>query len=354
VTTTTTKKKPATKRPAAKPAATPIHPLSHFIPDASLVDAYIDRAVVGDKTGFEFLDMAYLGTTDQAESAGRASRFNLLIEGPSGSAKTTMVEAWAALHQRPVLTISCHSDIDTDALIGGPGIDTNGNIRQFVPGPLVQFMMYGGAVVWDEQNYASPKKMGRFNSLFDRRRTLMLPEAAGTSWCSTCGLYNDPDRVEQERRALAVAHTTGKGAAKPVLCEHCNQHLHSDFVKAHPEFFVISVQNPGYVGTYEMNEAQRNRYNICMNFDYDPAVESELLWSSKLLEFADNVRSRLGTDVSLPLGTNRLIDFEFIAMTEGIGIACENLVSYFPEEDRAAIRTTLEQYVPEIIKELAD
>lgn len=344
--TTTTRKKPARKSTKSEVST---HPLAHLIPPMSEYESFQDRYVFGDMTDFDYIDMAYNGSESDD---GSTHRYNLLIEGHTGSAKTTLIRAWAAKHQRPLYTISGAGSLDTDVLIGGPGIDANGKIRPFVPGVLVECMIYGAIVMVDERNYIPPKQFGRFNSLYDSRKTIMLPEAAGSGWCATCGLYNDADRIEAARRAVVLAHVTGKGSPTPVECEHCGSSFHSDYVVAHNDFFIVDAQNPGYVGTYETNEAARNRYQCVLEYNYSPTVEAGMLWSSKLIEFAENLRSRLGTDVSVPLGTNRLLDFEQIALNTGFEVACENLIMYFPSQDRPHIRQTLEQYAPEIMQQI--
>jgi len=349
----TTGAKSTAKSMSRKPKAPVhhVHPLAHLIPAMSEFESFQDRFLFGSMTDFDYLDMAYEGTEVGSEDSTRTMRYNLLIEGHTGSAKTSLIRAWCAKNQRPLITISGNGSLNTDVLIGGPGFDANGTIRPFVPGILVLGMLYGAVVMVDERNYIPPKQFGRFNSMYDSRRTLMLPEAAGSGWCATCGLYNDANRIEEAQRKLILSHINGDGATE-VLCEHCGNQFHSDFVVAHKDFFVVDAQNPGYVGTYETNEAARNRYHLILQYDYSEVVESQMLWSTKLIEFASGIRARFGTDINVPLGTNRLLDFESIAINSGFDIACENLVAYFPEEDRGPVRSALGQFASSIREEL--
>lgn len=345
-TTTTASKARRTKAPA--PTTNTTHPLAHLIPAKEVyLDGYVHRLIRG-VVDFDYLDQVWEGTGTFA--------YNLLIEGPTGAAKTSLIYAWCAAREIPLLPISGFKSIDMEQLIGGPGF-FNGQLRGFVPGELVQAMQYGAVVLFDEKNYIPQKAMGRFNSLTDRRKTLEVKEASGSGWCATCGLYNDPEVIEKAQSAVILKHIGKRKAAAPApKCSHCGEPFQSSIVTAIAgKFMVVATQNPGYEGVYEDNEAQRNRWDEVVKFDYDDEVEKNLLWSPSLMSLASQIRSRYGTDFRTPLGTNRLIHFEQVALNEalGLGFACEGLIDYFQPDEQPAIKELLELHITNIEADLS-
>jgi hypothetical protein len=347
--TTTTTSRKATKRSASTPAAAPVHPLASLIPDpATYLDGYVHRTIRG-VNDFDYMDQVWEGDGNAA--------YNLLIEGPTGAAKTSLCYAWAASRGIPLLPISGTKAIDMEQLVGGPGI-IGSELKSFVPGVLVQAMQYGALVLLDEKNYIPQKAMGRLNSLLDRRKSLEVKEAEGSGWCASCGLYNDVEAIAKAQEAVILHHLgKRKAAAKPPVCKHCGEVYQSTIVTALAgKFMVVATQNPGYEGVYDDNEAQRNRFHEVVTFDYDVEVEKDLLWSDGLMALAAAIRGRYGMDFETPLGTNRLMHFEAVALNEklGIGFACEGLVDYFQPSERAAVKELLEMHLSQIEAELAE
>lgn len=345
------KRPPRTTEPELDPVD--MHPLSYLIPPISAYETYSDRQLFGDVNDLTWLEAAWDGYEVQD---GTIRRPNVLVEGPTGAAKSSVLRAFCALHRIPLLTISGYAGVDLDALIGGPGMAPDGTIKMFVPGPLTLALIYGRCVIEvDEMNYIPPKELGRFNSLFDARRSLSIPEAVGTGFCTSCSLFNDPKRIEEER-AQAILAWLGKGkGGDRILCEHCGEVFNDAVVIAKPDILAYATQNPGYEGTFPINEAMRNRFSFIMEWGYNSDAERQLLWSEALVEFAGDIRSRYGTDFVTPLGTNRLMEFEAVALSSlGFGPASEMLINSFAPDERDAVRRVLEQYAPQIIAQLAE
>ena len=162
-----------------------------------------------------------------------------------------------------------------------------------------------------------PKIAACLHGLLDKRRTIDIPEAAGSEYPTE--------------------------------------------IKAHPDTFVVAAMNPNYAGTRPLNEAFRNRFAIKLDWGYNEDVESELLASASLLEMAGSIRTRADAGEISPIPTNILIEFEDICDTfgtahgaeAGFNFAVDNLLnSYEDEIERRIVVELFEIYKPRILGEL--
>jgi nitric oxide reductase NorQ protein len=317
------------------------HPLEALIPDPSYVDAYVGRQIGG------------VDDVDLLESA-MAHKHNVLIEGPTGVAKTTMVYAYAAKKRLPLVNIACNGGLDADSTIGGPMPNPDRSITPFVPGDLTLAVMFGGIAYFDEINMMPPRIAAAFHGLTDSRRVLTVKEAAGSGWCGFCSLYNDPAKKKGEYESNLLATMKGE-ASTPILCDHCGETFSSTRVVAHKNFLVVGAYNPGYEGTFPLNEAFKNRFAFVIDFGYNQDVEKDLLYSSTLIDVANQLRARVSAgDLRTPVGTNKLMEFEELALDDalGFGFACENFLAYFHPDERQAVREVLSLYAAQIETEV--
>lgn len=343
--TTTPAKKIVKKASVPKPkplTRADWHPLAALIPNR---EYYVNK--------YEGREVSGLADVDILKHA-MSLRHNVLIEGPTGAAKTTMVYTFAAMHDLPLVNIPCNSGLEADSLIGGPLPNADGSINPFVPGDMTLGCLYGAVLYFDELNMMSPRVSAAFHGMADARRVLTVKEAAGSGWCASCGLYNDAQEKAEQQKEVLLAKNRGE-SVKPVLCDFCKKRFQSTVVKLHDDCFIVGTYNPGYEGTYPLNEAWKNRFGIVMVIDYDREVEERCLYSKSLIEMANDIRSRyLRGDVRSPVGTNKLMEFEEFALDENLGFsfAMENLLSYFHSEERSAIKKVMEEYSNRIYREL--
>ena len=277
------------------------HPLSALIPEAEIFadGNYINRYFDGIKD----IDII---------ARAHAMRHNVLIYGPTGPGKTSSVYAYAAEKQLPVVNVSCNGAAEPSYFIGGwqPNPDNNSTL-DFVAGDVVKAVQYGGIIYLDEVNFLPPKIAAYLHSLLDKRRTLSIPQAQGSSVPS--------------------------------------------LIKAHPDCIVIGAYNPDYEGTRPLNQAFKNRFAFKMHFDYDPTIEDQLLNSSSLLELATKLRDRYQIgDISTPVSTNLLIEFEELNEDEGLGFdyALTNFLSAFSDDERQVVKELLLVYAKNIFNDL--
>ena len=116
---------------------------------------------------------------------------------------------------------------------------------------------------------------------------------------------------------------------------------------AHPETFVVADFNPGYRGTRPLNEAFENRFAVHLNWDYEDAVESQLVTSASLLEMAVSLRERVLTgELSTAIPTNSLMEFEAMATNGSLGyeFAAHNFTGRFSKLEQPVVSEVLAVY----------
>jgi hypothetical protein len=95
-----------------------------------------------------------------------------------------------------------------------------------------------------------------------------------------------------------------------------------------------------YKGTLDLNEAFSNRFPVPIDWNYDREVEAQLCDSTRLLDFADQVRSL--AEIRTPVSTNMLMEFERHVHRYNFAFAAGCLVRHFPTEERSAVARALE------------
>lgn len=277
--------------PVALPALKPgqPHPLVHLIPDEWFFDEYVSRKV-GGVEDLVILDEAY------------EMNHNVILEGPTGSAKTSLIYAWAASREVPVVNIPCNGAAEPRMFAGGWVPTPSGGAR-FVPGDLYIAAGYGGMGYFDEVNMM-PGKIGAYcHGLFDKRRIMTIPDAAGSEWPTS--------------------------------------------LIASGDFFGTGSQNPGYHDTFDLNEAFKNRFAIKLPWDYDENVEMQMINSLNLITFFGDLRKRVndGT-LRTPAPTNLMLEFEQFCERPklGFGFAVENLIAAFHADEREVVREAFKPY----------
>jgi nitric oxide reductase NorQ protein len=121
----------------------------------------------------------YLDWNNALEILDKAYRLGLfvLIIGPKGTGKTTLVRKFANLVNKDLSSINFSLRTRESHLIGTHTVD-NGQIN-FMNGILVRSMTEGNLLYLDELNAAEPDVLLRLDEALDDRRQLVLKESEG-------------------------------------------------------------------------------------------------------------------------------------------------------------------------------
>lgn len=230
--------------------------------------------------------------------------YNVLIEGPTGSGKTSAIRAWCAKQKKRFYSVSSTNGVEPSQLFGryvpNDGDDAATRPVIWQDGPVTDLVRHGGVLLINEVNFLSQRVASALFSLLDFRRQIQLPEH------------------------------------------------HGEVIDAHDELVIFVDMNPGYAGTIELNAAFRNRFQIQLDWDYDEEVERRLVPVAPLLELMDSLRNRIKSgDLEAAMGTNVLIEFDKIARmsTAGYNFAVYNLINHFVEPvHRQSVKNSFQQY----------
>lgn len=245
----------------------------------SYADAYVSRKVHGVED-FDIFDAAL--------SRGQ----NVLLGGDTGAGKTIAVKAWAARRGLRVAQVTGNPQNDAYRIMGKQILD-NGNSR-FQPGLLHELFRHGGVLLLDEVDLNTD---GFLSELFPtlRERVLTLHDSEGET------------------------------------------------LFAHPDFIVIATMNGtrGY-RRRELDAAMKNRFTHIIDWRYDPEVERRLGVVGAVADLAAGIRVQFyQEEITTPVPTNALIDFQNIARDISLDYAIGNFVARFARDEQSAILLTL-------------
>lgn len=168
----------------------------------------------------EIVYLDWNNALDVLEKAYSSGLFVLII-GPKGTGKTTLVRKFAAKMKKPLHSVNFSLRTRESHLVGTHTIE-NGQIN-FAEGVLVKSMREGSMLYLDELNAAEADVLLRLDEALDDRRQLVLKEAEG------------------------------------------------QVIRAAPGWFAIATINPlSHVGTKELPPQLLSRFPVRMRLDYPP------------------------------------------------------------------------------------
>lgn len=261
------------------------------VPESKYADTYVNRKV-GNYKDFEILDKAL------------ARKHNVLIEGDTGTGKTSLAMAYAAHKGLPFYSVSSSRGVDPTQLFGKYIPDGSGGFV-WQDGAVTHMVRHGGVLLINEINFLPEGIASVLFGLLDKRRKIEL-----------------------------VDHK-------------------SEVIYAPDNLLIIADFNEGYRGTRPLNEALRNRFAVQLHFNYDKAIETKLIKSPTLRHIADSIRDRIAAgEFDTPVSTNMLIEFEQIAEDFDIPFAVANFVNHFQVDDRAALKGVFDTSESNLVQEL--
>lgn len=157
-----------------------------MISSASSVSSTTTASSSSNKSNvIEYLD--WNNALDILDKAYRLGLFVLII-GPKGTGKTTLVRKFANLVNKDLSSINFSLRTRESHLIGTHTVD-NGQIN-FMNGILVRSMTEGNLLYLDELNAAEPDVLLRLDEALDDRRQLVLKESEGQTIIAKEGWFS--------------------------------------------------------------------------------------------------------------------------------------------------------------------
>jgi len=99
---------------------------------------------------------------------------NLLLQGPTSSGKTTLIEQVAARTGWETFVVGCHGGLEFQELIGRVTLKPDGSTG-WADGPLIAAMRRGGIFILDEMNFLKPEVAGGLNTVL-QASSYLIPE----------------------------------------------------------------------------------------------------------------------------------------------------------------------------------
>ncbi len=156
-----------------------------MISSASSASPSTTTATANKANVIEYLD--WNNALDILDKAYRLGLFVLII-GPKGTGKTTLVRKFANLINKDLSSINFSLRTRESHLIGTHTVD-NGQIN-FINGILVRSMTEGNLLYLDELNAAEPDVLLRLDEALDDRRQLVLKESEGQTIIAKEGWFS--------------------------------------------------------------------------------------------------------------------------------------------------------------------
>lgn len=254
------------------------------IPDESFLKGYVNRKI-GNRRDFDIFDAAL------------KLKHNVLIEGPTGTGKTSAIMAYAVHKQMPFYSVSSSNGSEPTQLFGKFIVDESNGGFIWQDGPVTDVVRHGGILLLNEMNFLPERVQSVLFGLLDKRRKIELVDHKG------------------------------------------------EVIHAPENFIVFADMNPGYQGTRDLNYALRNRFDTKLSFDYDAHIEMKLVNSKSLRGIAKQLRDQIAQGLyDTPVSTNMLIAFEQMVGEVDLSFAISNFTNSFDIDDRASVKQVFDTW----------
>jgi len=97
----------------------------------------------------------------------------VILTGPTGCGKTTLVETVSSEHRLPLETVVCYHDMTVRDLLGGWTLKDSSSV--WIDGPLTRAVKKGSVLYLDEIDQAPEEILSPLFSVLDHRKILTIP-----------------------------------------------------------------------------------------------------------------------------------------------------------------------------------
>lgn len=219
----------------------------------------------------------------------------LILKGPKGAGKTLNIEQWAHTRKVPFLRKSCTADTSDRQLLGSHTLKSFDE-SFFTLGCLAAAIDVANeagrcVLVLEEINALNEEAQKVVNGIADYRKEVDLPHIGQVFRLAEAvvspvnGKIIELEDLDEYRCSLVVeaeGGTLGLEAKVPIALLRPQVKLGAE-VKAgqvlvdRPQLWVVGTMNPGYGGTYDLNEDFRSRFKFIEVDFMDDATELEIL-----------------------------------------------------------------------------
>lgn len=270
------------------------------VPDESFFTDYVSRVIVKGDASKNSPDMTDFDVFDRAF----AKKQNVLLEGPTGCAKTSAVLAYAAHKSMPFYAIPSNIGIEPSQLFGKFVPMPDGSVA-WVDGPVTSIVRHGGVLLINEVNFMPDRVATVLFGLLDKRRQI-------------------------------------------TLLDH-----NAEVIDADDNLLIVADMNPEYEGTRPLNKAFRNRFAVQLPWGYDEDVEKKLIRSNALRDMATKLRADTDNGgLETPCSTNMLMEFEDNYREVSYDYAAFTFIAHYNADERGAVRLVIDTYRDNIDKDL--
>jgi len=219
---------------------------------------------------------------------------SVLFHGPAGTGKTIACKKVCQAIRIPIMeTVNCTENLDEFIL--GKYIP-QGSEFIFLESYVTKAVRFGGAVVFEEINFAKPQYLAFLNSLLDDNGFIRLDSG--------------------------------------------------EIVKRHKNFRFFATMNIGYFGTKELNQALFNRFNAVVELPALPDDAIRLMLESrvpacepyidKMLSIYHKIKTKIETEgLEIIISPRNLENWARLAQHEGYVKASEKTIIPIAKNDRA-------------------
>ncbi|CAB4169856.1 COG0714 MoxR-like ATPases [uncultured Caudovirales phage] len=231
------------------------------------------------------VNKAYNIQMDEAHALIMAWEMNekVLITGPTGSGKSSLIEHACALTKRPMIRVNMSGDVESSVLFGQLVVE--GGATVWKDGPVTEAVRLGGVVLLDEWDVTPPEILFSMQWLFEKNGKLFLKEMPGDSTTKFVVPH-------QDFRLVCAGNTVGQGD-----------------------------ETGRYSGTNVQNNASIDRFQTTIVLDYlEPAHEIKIVndncaglkpgLAEKMVSFANLVRTACKqNNINLTMSPRTLINW---------------------------------------------